>query len=735
MTFFDKMNTRQFTYFVVAAFITGLLLLVVVQYNSSANINQLITGNAQLLKEIRTTNRLREIERDIVWVESRIRGAIATDDISHIEGVDAKINEVKNYLDSLRTGNSDPNVQRYIERLRVLAINKLENKNEMLNDYQDSGKMDDTSIISNPSARSVSNEISTLTRKIYDSRQKMTLQLSRSVEESGKRARLLGGLMIALIMISGSLWLWFIISRIRKQNHLIEQLDIADKKTREAAAVKENFLANMSHEIRTPLNAILGFTNLLKQRKMDKEPEEFVAAIQKSGESLLTIINDILDLSKIEAGMMRIESTPFSVRGLFDSVKTLFGEKAIEKRLALQLQIGEDVPDTLIGDATRLTQILVNLIGNAIKFTSEGKIGIRISNGGIQQNTIALQIAISDTGIGIEKDKLSGIFGRFQQAEASTTRNYGGTGLGLSIVKDLLDLQQGQIDVDSKIGQGTTFTITIPYQISVEQFTNSSHANLSFLSEAPVEIGKLLVVDDNEMNQSLMNHLLQSWNLEHDIAGNASEALQLLATNDYGLVLMDIQMPGMDGYEATQYIRKTMQLEVPIVAMTAHALAGEREKCLSHGMNEYLSKPIVEQQLYDFIVAFNTKPKVSELSKIKDGVAKNPYQTIDLAYLRNIAKENTEYQKKATSQFLRLLPKAIDEIDKALINEDMTALHALAHNLKTTVSIMGLTEKLHQILQVLEFSEDRAAIIPAFETLQEITKDALAEAQHFYDSL
>ena len=735
MTFFDKMNTRQFTYLVVAAFITGLLLLVVVQYNSSANINQLISGNAQLLKEIRTTNRLREIERDIVWVESRIRGAIATDDISHIEGIDSKITEVKNYLDSLRTGNSDPNVQRYIERLRVLAINKLENKNEMLDDYQDSGKMDDTSIISNPSARSVSNEISTLTRKIYDSRQKMTLQLSQSVEESGKRARLLGGLMIALIMISGSLWLWFIIGRIRKQNHLIELLDVADKKTREAAAVKENFLANMSHEIRTPLNAILGFTNLLKQRKMDKEPEEFVAAIQKSGESLLTIINDILDLSKIEAGMMRIESTPFSVRGLFDSVRTLFGEKVKEKQLALQLEINPDVPDTLIGDATRLTQILVNLISNAIKFTSKGKIGINISNGGIRQNTIALQIAVRDTGIGIEKNKLAGIFGRFQQAEASTTRNYGGTGLGLSIVKDLLDLQQGRIEVDSEIGQGTTFTITIPYQISAEQFTELSQSDISFLNENPAAIGKLLVVDDNEMNQSLMKHLLQSWKLEHDIAGNASEALQLLAKNDYGLVLMDIQMPGMDGYEATQYIRKTMQLNVPIVAMTAHALAGEREKCLSHGMNEYLSKPIVEQKLYDFIMAFTARSKGEEKPEIEGRANQDPYQTIDLTYLKSIGKDNIEYHKKAASQFLRLLPKAVDEIDLALIEEDLTTLHATAHNLKTTGSIMGLTEKLNKILQILEFSEDRAEIIPAFENLREIAGAALAEAKHFHDSL
>ena len=734
MIFLDKMNTKQFTSLIFASFITGIVLLIIVQYNSATNMDNLITGNERLLKEIQTTNRLREIERDIIWVESRLRAAIATDDISHIDGVDGKILEVENYLDSLQSADTDLEVQSYIQRLRVLALHKLESKKTIQNDYQLSGRMDDTSMISNPRARNISNEISSLTRKIYNSRQRMIRKLSLDVEESGRKARQYGVLMIGLITMCGFLLLWFIINRIRRQNLLIEQLDISDKKAREAAIIKENFMANMSHEIRTPLNAILGFTNLLRQRQLDKEPAEFVGAIQKAGESLLTIINDILDLSKIEAGMMRIENTAFSVRGLFDSIKTLFGEKVKEKNLTVKLDIDANVPDTLVGDATRLTQILVNLISNAIKFTEKGHIHIYIFSKGITDNKIQLGISISDTGIGIEKDKVNGIFERFHQAEDSTTRNYGGTGLGLAIVKDLLTLQNGSIAVSSVIGKGTTFTMVIPYQVSLEQFTEKPATQAISFKNLENKNCRLLVVDDNEMNQSLMKHLLKSWDFEHDIAGNATDAIAMLQNNTYDMVLMDIQMPGMDGYEATQYIRNQLLLKLPIIAMTAHALAGEREKCLSYGMNEYLSKPIVEQQLYNFILKFTNAGTKTAVTNTPDNFDANN-NFIDVTYLKDISKGNTVFEKKATSQFLNLLPQSLEKLEVAIATDDLKTIRAVAHDLKTTVSIMGLTTRLESILETLEFSDDKAHITKAYSDLKDLCLKALLEAQQFHDAL
>src|SRR4030095_1594590 len=347
----------------------------------------------------------------------------------------------------------------------------------------------------------------------------------------------------------------YVAYKVRQQQHLITRLNISEKKAKVAAQAKENFLANMSHEIRTPLNAILGFTNLLQRRDLDKESKGIILTIQRSGENLLAIINDVLDLSKIEAGMMRIESAPFSIRGLIHSIETMFLLKAAEKQLLLTTSVNSDMPDTLEGDATRLTQILVNLLGNAIKFTSSGNIAVRVEKNGITDNTVNTLIKVSDTGIGIEKEKLNTIFERFQQAEDTVTRRYGGTGLGLSIVQELVLLQHGAITADSRPGTGTTFSITIPYKISSEIITPVSKS-LPEEIETGFDDVKVLVVEDNEINQSLIRHLFDSWNLAFEIAGNGKEALEKLTYRHYDLVLMDIQMPEMDGYSATQEIRR-----------------------------------------------------------------------------------------------------------------------------------------------------------------------------------
>src|SRR4030095_8687187 len=359
----------------------------------------------------------------------------------------------------------------------------------------------------------------------------------------------------------------YVAYKVRQQQHLITRLNISEKKAKVAAQAKENFLANMSHEIRTPLNAILGFTNLLQRRDLDKESKEIILTIQRSGENLLAIINDVLDLSKIEAGMMRIESAPFSIRGLIHSIETMFLLKAAEKQLLLTTSVNSDMPDTLEGDATRLTQILVNLLGNDIKFTGSGNIAVKVENKGIIDNTVNTVIKVSDTGIGIDKEKLNTIFERFQQAEDTVTRRYGGTGLGLSIVQELVLLQHGTIAAESRPGAGTTFNVIIPYTISSENITPV--IKTSSIDE--IEVGfdgvRVLVVEDNEINQSLIRHLFDSWNLAFEIAGNGKEALEMLKHRQYHLVLMDIQMPEMDGYSATQEIRRTLKLDIPIIAM------------------------------------------------------------------------------------------------------------------------------------------------------------------------
>lgn len=297
------------------------------------------------------------------------------------------------------------------------------------------------------------------------------IMLFGEVEENGTRARCYRAVLVTMILLSSAGLAGLIIRHLKKQYRLILQLDIAERKIREAVMIRENLLANTSHEIRTPLNSILGFINLLKRKELSAECAECVDAIQRSGENLLVIVNHMLDLSKIEAGRMKIVHTPFSIRRVMQSVRTMFAERHESKGLSFHVIFDPVLPDTMIGDAFRLTQILVNLIDNALKFTEIGEITVIVNGEYIDTQSIRLCCYVSDTGIGISREKLPFIFERFKQAEDGIARNCGGSGLGLSLVKDLVTLQQGEITVDSELGRGTTFCFSISYLIGNEPYS------------------------------------------------------------------------------------------------------------------------------------------------------------------------------------------------------------------------------------------------------------------------
>lgn len=736
MTFTSSvMDNKRFGYFIVIAFIAGAAILVSIQFNSARNTAKLIQNNATLLKELRSSNHLREIDRDILGVESRIRASIATNDTSHLEGVDDKINQVKEFLDSLSYNNTDTAVLRLINRLSVLTLEKKRTKEKLLNRYHTLGNMNDTSSIANPRARRISDEITATTAKIYEKRQRLMVELSQRSEHIGKKARLYDILLMGLLLVGSASIGLFIVRQFRKQHLLIIQLNKSEKKASVAAQAKENFLANMSHEIRTPLSGILGFTNLLQKRPLDAASTEFVNSIQKSGENLLAIINDILDLSKIEAGMMRIIPTTFSINGLIHSIETLFGERVKAKGLALTSHVDPSIPDTLVGDATRLTQILVNLIGNAIKFTEQGRISIEVYKKEQKPDGLLLGFKVSDTGIGIDKSKLTEIFDRFNQGEDSITRNYGGTGLGLSIVKNLILLQNGEIEVNSEQGKGTSFNFFIPYGIAEEQLSEPTTADTEYFKDKSNMPLHILVVDDNATNQILMRHLLLQWNVSFDIVSNGMEAVSSLRSRPYDLVLMDIQMPQMDGYTATQQIREVLKLEIPIIAMTAHAMAGEREKCLSRGMNEYISKPIDEQELFKLISRFG-------FSKIKQPVHQITvelpagYKYIDLTYMRSISQGDKSFEEPVTRQFIKNVPADLQQLSMAFEKNDFTTINQIAHDLKSSIAIMGLLPLLESRLNLLESATRKNADLEtAVNEIDKIVNEALTEADNFYSTI
>ncbi|HLZ89601.1 MAG TPA: ATP-binding protein, partial [Puia sp.] len=565
------MASNRFIYIILAAFITGMLLLVFIQYNSSRSIDQLIEGNLLLLNDMKLGNDLREMERDLLTVESRVRAAVATGDSSFLQGSDDRIADAASNLDTLRRMSQDTASTNDIDRLSVLAKERLDRKNFLVDSFFRMGRRPPPSIIANTRTREAANEINTIMRRLYARRKERLAAISASVEKYGRVARTSGIILITGVFFSAGGLFWFIIDRIRKQRLLICKLDASERKLQVAVRIKENFLANMSHEIRTPLNSIIGFTGLLNRQSLNEPSREFVTAIQSSGENLLAIVNDILDLSKLEAGAMRVEHTPFSIRELIHSVDTLFRHRVREKGLAFEAVVGAGVPDILLGDANRLTQILVNLIGNALKFTESGGITVHATAEDILPQSLRLSIEVSDTGIGIQPQQQEAIFDRFSQAESSITRKYGGTGLGLAIAKELIDIQHGAIEVESQPGMGTTFRLSIPYPI-VAAAGSSPISPSQPAVPAGQHTGKahILVADDNRMNQRLMEHLLAAQGITFDLVENGRQAIEYLRQKTYHLVLMDIRMPVMDGYRASRLIREELRSSVPIVAMTAH---------------------------------------------------------------------------------------------------------------------------------------------------------------------
>lgn len=727
--------SRYFKYLLLIAFLSAVLLIVFLQFNSNRNINQLIDSNEMLMQDLNTRSDLQHLFNEILTLETKVRGSVISGELLSSAEFKSEADTIYRALNRLDSLHEDPSLNTLIGKLSFFVDEKVKFTGAVLDSFSLHGKAAAEAMINTQNGKKLTDSIRVVIVKIDDQHQLSVLDTIRQADDNGRKAKTLGTIMAIIAAIASVFTFVYVAYKVREQQQLIGRLNISEKNARDAARIKENFLANMSHEIRTPLNAILGFTNLLQRKTLEADTKEYVQTIQKSGENLLTIVNDVLDLSKIEAGMMRIESAPFSIRELVHSVETMFRQKAHEKNLQLSSDVAADLPDTLDGDATRLTQILVNIIGNAIKFTSSGSISMHFSNKGKNGAGILLGIEISDTGIGIAKNQLHQVFERFQQAEDTSTRKYGGTGLGLSIVKELVELQQGSITVESETGYGARFILAIPYKISVEElqpvvFTENT--------AVPDYIGRtrLLAVEDNEINQSLLKHLFGGWKLSFDIVNNGKEALQILKEKSYDLILMDIQMPEMDGYTATQEIRNSLKIQTPIVAMTAHAMPGEREKCISYGMNDYIPKPIREEQLFQIISKFIQAYRSSENGKTWEGVYSNhAFRFINLDYMKEVSGGNRDYEMTVTEQFIEAIPADLEEIHHAWDSNDRAKLRQLAHNLKTTISVMGLNAILESQLNLLEHQHlTQDQFDQVFGELKSILDSSLQEARQFYRS-
>jgi PAS domain S-box-containing protein len=378
---------------------------------------------------------------------------------------------------------------------------------------------------------------------------------------------------------------------------LAEQASLARVAADSANQAKSEFLAIMSHEIRTPMNAILGFALMLNEAKLGKPHNEYANMILRAGEALMTILNDILDLSKIEAGRLDLEQVPFKIADNLASIEELWGAPAQQKDLYLRTVVSQGVPASVIADPMRIRQVLFNLVNNAIKFTSSGGVTVKVSPGSRIPDGIELRFEVSDTGIGIPEEKKVLIFEPFTQADSSTNRRYGGTGLGLSICRRLVDMMGGEIGVQSNAGGGSTFWFTVACR---EATAGSSMPERDDSGTGePTDALRVLLAEDHALNQIMIRIMLEAAGHQVDVVENGRLAINAVVTKPYDVVLMDVSMPEMDGLEATRRIRRLdgRVSEIPIIALTAHAMAGDRDKCISAGMTDYLSKPIHAQSL------------------------------------------------------------------------------------------------------------------------------------------
>jgi len=511
---------------------------------------------------------------------------------------------------------------------------------------------------------------------------------------------------------------------------------LATQKAEEAVRGKQQFLSNMSHEIRTPMNAIIGFTKVLLKTELSSRQKEYLTAIKMSGDALIVLINDILDLAKVDAGKMTFEQIPFRPELSLSAMLHLFIQKIQEKNLKLVVEYDKNIPNVLLGDPVRLHQIILNLVSNAIKFTNAGSIKVSVKLEKENEEKVTLLFSVSDTGIGIERANLKKIFENFQQGSSDSSRLYGGTGLGLAIAKKLVDSQGGNIRVNSEINKGSTFSFTLDF-LKTDKVPDAEIEVMKLNSE--IKKIKVLVAEDVPLNQLLMKTILEEFGFECDIAENGKIAIEKLKVNVYDVILMDLQMPEMNGFEATEYIRNRLQMKIPVIALTADVTTVDLAKCTVVGMNDYIAKPVDERQLYNKIVNLVKQSLSSGEQNIEDDYGKIKGRYTDLVYLMQRTKSNPALMMEMISLYLEQTPPLVDAMKQSMKNKDWNALYSAVHKMIPSFSIMGINPDFENMAKkVQEFASTQQQVEGISELvlqLENVCTQACKELEMEYEVL
>lgn len=522
------------------------------------------------------------------------------------------------------------------------------------------------------------------------------------------------------------------------EKKLIEAKEYAE----ELAKAKDQFLANMSHEIRTPLNAIIGFTRLLLKSKLTNTQKKELEAIKASGDLLLALINDILDLAKIESGKMTLEKVPISLHSLMDTVYDSFEVRLKEKKIKATKNISKQLPEMVVGDYVRISQILINIISNAIKFTPEkGIIALSVDVIETQNNKVKVAFTVKDSGIGIAQDKIMQIFDPFVQSTTETTREFGGTGLGLSIVKKLVTLMNGAISVDSELGGGSVFRIVIPFEKyqalerlenNVQQLAQQQDVSLNKMYDVSV-----LLVEDNSINQYLAQTVLKQIGFIVDTADNGKIALSMIEQNNYDVVLMDLMMPELDGFETTICVRNLKDKNksiIPIIALTADVNKTDVDKCFEIGMNDYISKPFNPDDLQTKIYRLlNDKNNNMSTNKVSNEAKK---ALCNLDYLNDKIPNAEAHKKELIGMLISQIPQSNSDIRNSLNNNDWDKLAWHVHKLRSSMNVLGMDDEYKEVAKSIEVNAKESINLDEVKSLTiELTQtmdNALLELKSVY---
>lgn len=527
--------------------------------------------------------------------------------------------------------------------------------------------------------------------------------------------------------------------REKMEGFILDCRDITQRKKdseelQRAQKAKEKFLANISHEIRTPINGIAGMAALLTQNPSNAEQSLYLSSILSASENLKVIINDILDLSSIESGKLKFEKIAFNLSEMFSSLKSTFDHQAREKRITLHCDLQPEANLLVVGDPVRLNQILINLISNALKFTHRGSIMVKCRVEKQEKKTIYLRFDVVDTGIGIPQDKLTTIFESFSQADASVTRKYGGTGLGLTIVKQLVELQGGHISVSSVVDQGSTFSFTLPYVVSSLK-SSGSHAYVAKgITGKSLGGMRVLLVEDNDINRLYATTILKNWGCIASVAENGFVAVERVKDEYFDAVLMDVQMPVMDGFEATKAIRSledSNKHNIPILALTANATRRDYEKCLAEGMDDCITKPFTPDDLFKALSRYKPAAQMQAPMSAQERKGQPLRKSqIDLSYLETISNNNMGFITEIIDTFISTIPEHLYQINAHLSNNENRELARVVHKIKSSLSLLGLQDAKNMAIEIETYCKDASQTSNLNDTVRLFIDSLQFEVSH-----